>query len=148
MLRFLVLARHDESRWVVCHPDGGVGCIDALPAGSARAEHIDPEVLRGDLHIDLQAYEVRKGAEVVSLTPSEFQLLVALANRPGEVIDYITLVRLALDYEAESWEAKELIKRHIFALRQKIEQDPSAPQLILNVRGVGYRLAPGPVSGG
>ena len=62
------------------------------------------------------------------------------------MIDYISLVRLALDYEAESWEAKELIKRHVFALRRKIEPDPSSPQYILNVRGIGYRLAASPDS--
>jgi len=86
---------------------------------------------------------VRREDELIPLTPSEFQLLVTLASRPGEVIDYVTLVRLALDYEAESWEAKELIKRHVFALRRKIERDPSSPKYILNVRGVGYRLVPG-----
>jgi len=95
----------------------------------------------GDLVIDLHAYEVRRDGEPIALTPSEFQLLVALASRTGQVIDYITLVRLSLDYDAEPWEAKELIKRHIFSLRQKIEPEPSAPRYILNVRGIGYRLA-------
>ena len=95
----------------------------------------------GDLQIDLPAHEVRLADEIVSLSPSEFQLLVVMARRPGEVIDYVTLVQLSLDYEAESWEAKELIKRHIFSLRQKIEPEPASPRYILNVRGVGYRLA-------
>ncbi|MGB3714643.1 MAG: response regulator transcription factor [Candidatus Promineifilaceae bacterium] len=127
----------------------GLQRLGELPAGPSPAP--TPGYKRraidvGDLHIDLQAYEVRRGAEPVSLTPSEFQLLVALASRPGEVIDYISLVRLALDYDAESWEAKELIKRHVFALRRKIEPDPSSPQYILNVRGIGYRLAAGPDS--
>jgi two-component system response regulator ResD len=128
--------------------------MDSLRAGLQRLGELpadpSPEPLAGRraidvgaLHIDLQAYEVRRDDEPISLTPSEFQLLVALASRPGEVIDYITLVRLALDYEAESWEAKELIKRHVFALRRKIESDPSSPQYIVNVRGIGYRLAPG-----
>ena len=43
--------------------------------------------------------------------------------------------------DAEPWEAKELIKRHIFSLRKKIEPEPSSPRYILNVRGIGYRLA-------
>jgi DNA-binding response OmpR family regulator len=46
-----------------------------------------------------------------------------------------------LDYAAELPEAKELIKRHIFTLRQKIEVDPSRPVLIVNARGAGYRAA-------
>jgi len=98
-------------------------------------------ITAGDLHIDLAAYEVRRGEQPISLTPSEFQLLVSLASRPGEAIDYVTLVKLTLEYEAEPWEAKELIKRHVFALRQKIEPEPSNPRYILNVRGIGYRLA-------
>lgn len=95
----------------------------------------------GDLVIDLHAYEVRRDEEPIALTPSEFQLLVALTSRAGQVIDYVTLVRLSLDYDAEPWEAKELIKRHIFSLRQKIEPEPSSPRYVLNVRGIGYRLA-------
>jgi DNA-binding response OmpR family regulator len=110
-------------------PAGGPG------ARSART------ITAGDLHIDLAAYEVRRGDQLISLTPSEFQLLVSLASRPGEAIDYVTLVQLTLEYEAEPWEAKELIKRHVFALRQKIEPEPSSPRYILNVRGIGYRLA-------
>jgi DNA-binding response OmpR family regulator len=66
---------------------------------------------------------------------------VSLASRPGEAIDCVTLVQLTLEYEAEPWEAKEVIKRHVFALRQKIEPEPSSPRYILNVRGIGYRLA-------
>ena len=97
-------------------------------------------ITAGDLHIDLAAYEVRRGEQPISLTRSEFQLLVSLASRPGEAIDYVTLVQMTLEYEAEPWEAKELIKRHVFSLRQKIEPEPSSPRTILNVRGIGYRL--------
>jgi two-component system response regulator MtrA len=93
----------------------------------------------GPLQIDLQAHEVRRDNQPISLTPTEYRLLVTLAERPGQALDYQTLVRLILDYEAELWEAKELIKRHVFTLRQKIEPDPAQPALILNVRGVGYR---------
>jgi DNA-binding response OmpR family regulator len=120
--------------------------LEQLPAGPNQAapapgSHPPRTITAGDLHIDLAAYEVRRGDQSISLTPSEFQLLVSLASRPGEAIDYVTLVQLALEYKAEPWEAKELIKRHVFALRQKIEPEPSSPRYILNVRGVGYRLA-------
>lgn len=95
----------------------------------------------GDLHIDLRSHQVRRDGTPVHLSPSEFRLLVALASRPGEAVDYAALVQLSLGYEAELWEAKELIKRHIFALRHKIEPNPASPCYVLNVRGVGYRLA-------
>ena len=98
-------------------------------------------VLAGDIRIDRQAYEVQKGDKLLSLTPSEFSLLVVLAENLNQVVDYLTLVRLGLGYDAQPWEAKELVKRHIFSLRQKIESDPASPRYILNVRGVGYRLA-------
>lgn len=130
--------------------------FDSLRTGLERLEQLPAEpglsslspgnrpprtITAGDLHIDLAAYEVHRGDRPIALTPSEFQLLVSLASHPGEAIDYITLVKMTLEYEAEPWEAKELIKRHVFALRQKIEPEPSAPRYILNVRGIGYRLA-------
>jgi DNA-binding response OmpR family regulator len=120
--------------------------LEQLPAGPNQSaalpgSRLPRTITAGDLHIDLAAYEVRRGDQPISLTPSEFQLLVSLASRPGEAIDYVTLVQLTLEYEAEPWEAKELIKRHVFALRQKIEPEPSSPRYILNVRGIGYRLA-------
>jgi len=108
------------------------------PAGDERTKR---QLKIGDLTIDPQAHQVWREGQPISLTPSEFQLLLILSERSGQVIDYVTLVQLSLDYVAEQWEAKELIKRHIFSLRKKIEPEPSAPTYILNVRGVGYRMA-------
>lgn len=96
----------------------------------------------GRLFIDLSAYEVIKDDQPIHLTPTEFNLLVTLASRLGETVAYGQLVKMVLGYQAELWEAKELIKRHVFTLRQKIEDDPASPDFILNVRGVGYRLVP------
>jgi DNA-binding response OmpR family regulator len=121
----------------------GLQRLEELPAGSSSADtgnsggHL---IQAGDIQIDRLSYEVHRDGSPVSLTPSEFNLLVALAERTGQVVDYVTLVQLSLDYEAQPWEAKELIKRHIFSLRQKLEPDPSLPRYILNVRGVGYRF--------
>lgn len=115
--------------------------LEELPGTPPADTWKRPVLTVGPLQIDLQAHEVCREGKPVALTPSEFQLLVRLAERAGEVIEYATLVRLVLDYEAERWEAKELIKRHVFGLRRKIEADPSQPQIILNVRGIGYRLA-------
>lgn len=114
---------------------------DAAPRPEAPGSSEPRRLKIGDLHIDLRAYEVRRDGTPISLSPTEFKLLVALASRPGETVDYVSLVQESLEYEAEVWEAKELIKRHVFALRHKIEPDPAAPRYILNVRGVGYRLA-------
>lgn len=120
--------------------------LGELPATSRPHVQAEREGLMviGDLRIDARAHEVRRGDRLIPLTPSEFQLLVTLANHQGRVLEYVKLVQTVLDYDAEPWEAKELIKRHVFSLRKKIEPEPSAPVYILNVRGVGYRLsAPG-----
>jgi DNA-binding response OmpR family regulator len=124
--------------------------LDVLPALPSVTDEMGETVVSspqsitiGTLHIDLQAHEVTCNGNILNLTPSEYNLLLTLASRPGELIEYSTLVREAIQYEAEKWEAKELIKRHIFTLRHKIEPDSSTPYYIHNVRGVGYRFAKG-----
>ena len=94
----------------------------------------------GDVQIDFQAHEVSRGDERIPLTPSEYEILMTLASGHGETVDYASLVKSALDYDVGQEEAKELIKRHIFTLRQKIGPDFEVPRYIVNVRGYGYRL--------
>ena len=116
--------------------------LPATPPFSQPNPATTVAILRvGDLIIDRAAYEVRFRGQAVALTPTEYKVLLVLAERAGSAVDYITLVKVGLEYDAEAWEAKELIKRHIYTLRQKLEPEPSQPALILNVRGVGYRLA-------
>ena len=110
--------------------------------GSGSVSETDREQIRiKDLLIDIPKHEVFRSGERVDLTLSEFNLLVAMSSRNGAILDYVTLVRTVLGYEAEETEAKELIKRHIYTLRRKIEPTPSKPRYILNIRGVGYRMA-------
>jgi DNA-binding response OmpR family regulator len=115
-----------------------VGPSPSRPSGTAVSSNVQ---IIGELQINRPAHKVTVKDRDVPLTPAEYRVLLVLADRPGEVVDYLTLVRQALGYDAELWEAKELIKRHIFAMRQKLELDPARPRLILNVRAVGYRLA-------
>lgn len=125
----------------------GLQRLEQLPA-SASSNQVpsatsEPILQVGALRINRDSYEVRCYDQLLALTPAEYRVLLALAERGGAVVDYVTLTKVALDYQAEPWEAKELIKRHIYTLRQKVEVRPEQPQLILNVRGVGYRLAEG-----
>lgn len=76
----------------------------------------------------------------LNLTPTEFRLLLCLAEHAGQMLSYTQLVRCAQGYETSDIEAGELIKPHIHHLRQKIEPEPSAPRYLLNVRGKGYIL--------
>ena len=144
MEALLAARRNREQAQLLASLQAGLERLNTLPvAEPAEAwQSGDRRMITvGVLGIDLAAHEVRLKGEPVALTLSEFKLLVVLAMRAGEAVDYVSLVAQSLDYEAETWEARELIKRHIFALRQKLEPDPAKPQYILNVRGVGYRLA-------
>ena len=114
--------------------DTGASIGSASDSGSGR-------IRIKDLQINLATHEVFRSGKPVKLTLTEFKLLVAMASKNGDILDYLTLVRTVLGYEAEKSEAKELIKRHIYALRRKLEPTPGNPCYILNARGVGYRMA-------
>ncbi len=94
----------------------------------------------GQLQLDTWHQTATLGGRSLNLTPTEFRLLLCLAEHAGQMLSYTQLVRCAQGYEASDMEAGELIKPHIHHLRQKIEPDPSAPRYLLNVRGKGYIL--------
>lgn len=98
----------------------------------------------GDLEISTWNQTVRRGGQTLNLTPTEFRVLVCLAQQSGQVMTYQQIVQCAQGYEADSIEAAELIKPHIYHLRQKIEPDPTNSRYILTVRGTGYLLASEP----
>jgi DNA-binding response OmpR family regulator len=146
----LVAARRDRQEAQLLHTlRVGLQQLQTLPSAPPLASPDlsvanPPAILTfGELKIDQRAHTVFVAETPVAMTPTEYRVLLHLAQRAGEVIDYVALVRLALEYDAEPWEAKELIKRHIFAMRKKLEPDPSNPRILINVRGVGYRLNKG-----
>jgi two-component system, OmpR family, alkaline phosphatase synthesis response regulator PhoP len=101
------------------------------------------DVLRaGHLHIDLPRMRVEVDGRQVELTPTEFQLLVALARQPGRVFTRAQLLDAVHGVAFESYE--RAIDTHIKNLRRKIEAEPSRPHQLLTVYGVGYRLADEP----
>jgi DNA-binding response OmpR family regulator len=97
-------------------------------------------IRHGDLLIDLDRRRVQRGDRRISLTPTEFEILRHLASRPGRVYTRPELLELIRDYEALDQDDKT-INVHVSHLRDKIEDDPSAPQFVLTVRGVGYAFA-------
>jgi DNA-binding response OmpR family regulator len=121
--------------------------LNYLENQSVAADHNQVEdtnfLILGDVLVDFQAHQVSRDGTAISLTPSEYKILFTLASYKGDTIEYASLVELALGYQVDPLEAKELIKRHIFTLRQKIGPDFSTPRYILNVRGYGYRLVTG-----
>lgn len=92
----------------------------------------------GDLQIDLARHEVRRGKEVVGLTPTEFRLLEVLVQRRGHAVSEADLVREV--WGAYRQENTTTVRRYIWLLRKKIEPAPEEPRYILTVRGYGYRL--------
>ena len=96
----------------------------------------------GMFQLDTWRQQALMAERKLALTPTEFRVLLCLAEHAGALRSYPQLVRCAQGYDASELEASELIKPHIHHLRQKLEEDPSAPRYILNVRGKGYMLAP------
>lgn len=96
----------------------------------------------GALQLDTWRHIATLGGNTLSLTPTEFRLLLCLAEHAGTMQSYAQLVRCTQGYDTSEIEASELIKPHIHHLRQKLEPDPSTPRYILNVRGKGYLLSP------
>jgi len=93
-----------------------------------------------DLVIDLERRRVQRGNRRISLTATEFEILRHLASRPGRVYSRRELLELLRDYEALDQDEKT-INVHVSHLREKIEDDPSAPAFVLTVRGAGYAFA-------
>ncbi len=92
----------------------------------------------GDVQLDLRARRVLKGGQEVQLTRKEFDLLVLLAKRAGEVIPRDEICDLL--WGAEVFITQRVIDTHVASLRKKIESDPNSPRHIMSVRGVGYKL--------
>jgi two-component system response regulator MtrA len=100
-----------------------------------------PEIVRfGPLEIDVRGRTVTRGGRDIPLTRTEFDLLVELARRPGQVLTREALLdRIwGYDYLGDS----RLVDVAIGRLRAKVETDPSDPELLLTVRGAGYKAAP------
>ena len=94
----------------------------------------------GDVEIDAQSHEVRKGSRKISLTPLEFKLLATLAKNPNEVFSREMLLEQVWEYTYKA--DTRLVNVHIQRLRSKIEDDQENPQLVLTVRGWGYKAGP------
>jgi DNA-binding response OmpR family regulator len=95
----------------------------------------------GPLVIDLRKHMATLNGRPLKLTPVEFGTLTHLAREAGRVVTCSTLVKEVQGYDCHEQEARTIMKTHIRHLRQKLESEPSNPEYILNVRGVGYMLA-------
>jgi K+-sensing histidine kinase KdpD/DNA-binding winged helix-turn-helix (wHTH) protein len=95
-------------------------------------------VAAGDVTIDLFRRTVSKGGAEIHLTPKEYSVLAELAKYPGRVLSHAHLLRTAWGPAQE--DQIDYLRVAVRALRQKLENEPSEPRLIINEPGVGYRL--------
>ncbi len=93
----------------------------------------------GDLVIDRGRGQVWRGSRLINLTPTEFRLLVYLAQNPGQALSRAQILDAVWGHAADV-ESERAVNVHVRRLREKIELDPSRPALILTVPGIGYRL--------
>ena len=105
----------------------------------AQPQALEQEITVGDLRIETGTRVVRRGAALVDLTGLEFDILLALARRPGRVVPREAL----LDHAGRSDVSvgDRTVDVHVSHLRRKLGDDPRSPRLIKTVRGVGYVLA-------
>jgi DNA-binding response OmpR family regulator len=158
--------RRPTLRIVVVSPSGAIAeRLQALRAGAdeALADTIDPTelaariaiieersrprhesvlVVTDDTELDLVAHQVRRNGALVHLRPKEFQLLAMLATHPGRAYSRRQLLDRVWGPHHDG--DPRTVDVHVRWLRSKIEPHPETPVHLVTVRGVGYRLDPGP----
>jgi two-component system response regulator MtrA len=91
----------------------------------------------GDLKIDVPGHSVTRDAQPINLTPLEFDLLVCLARKPWQVFTREVLLEQVWGYRHAA--DTRLVNVHVQRLRSKVEHDPENPEIVVTVRGVGYK---------
>jgi two-component system response regulator MtrA len=115
--------------------------VARIRARVRRFDEPGPESLTiGDLSIDVAGHTVTRNDEQISLTPLEFDLLVCLARKPWQVFTREVLLEQVWGYRHAA--DTRLVNVHVQRLRAKIEKDPEHPEIVVTVRGVGYKAGP------
>lgn len=115
---------------------------DEEPRGRENlTEPISTSMQLGPLTVYPGAYQIAIGEKDIDLTPTEFDLLLYLAAHRGRVVPCHELVREVRGYAVDEAEAREVIRPHVSNLRRKLKSAEQDADLIVNVRGIGYRLS-------
>jgi two-component system, OmpR family, response regulator MtrA len=115
--------------------------VARIRARMRRYDEPAPEQLEiGDLKVDVAGHTVRRNGEAINLTPLEFDLLVCLARKPWQVFTREVLLEQVWGYRHAA--DTRLVNVHVQRLRAKVEKDPEQPEIVLTVRGVGYKAGP------
>ena len=102
---------------------------------------VDEGLTLQDLTIDVAGHIVKRDGRMIALTPLEFDLLATLARSPWKVFSREELLEQVWGYRHAA--DTRLVNVHVQRLRSKIERDPEKPELVVTVRGVGYRAGTG-----
>ncbi|MGH3356232.1 MAG: MtrAB system response regulator MtrA [Nocardioidaceae bacterium] len=115
--------------------------VARIRARMRRYDEPAPETLKiGDLTIDVAGHSVKRNGSPINLTPLEFDLLVCLARKPWQVFTREVLLEQVWGYRHAA--DTRLVNVHVQRLRAKVETDPEQPEIVLTVRGVGYKAGP------
>lgn len=147
----VISARHQEAEKVVALDAGADDYVDKpfnidellarIRASQRRSLSHSPKTdmfVGEDLTIDFRRREVRLMGEEIKLSPKEYDLLRTLAEHAGQVV---THKRLLLAGWGDPTADAQYLRSYIALLRQKLEEDPAEPRLVLTEPGVGYRLS-------
>ncbi len=112
--------------------------VARIRARVRRFDEPSPEALTiGDLAIDVAGHSVTRNGTAIGLTPLEFDLLVCLARKPWQVFTREVLLEQVWGYRHAA--DTRLVNVHVQRLRSKVEHDPENPEIVVTVRGVGYK---------
>ena len=115
---------------------------DLLRAAQANAQAQPSTIRNGELELLPQRRQVRVRGESLDFTALEFDLLLHFAQHPGHVFSRSQLLNAVWGYTHDGYE--HTVTTHINRLRAKLEADPMRPELILTVRGAGYKMRDAP----
>lgn len=99
---------------------------------------VDEKIVRGDIIADLERHEITVKGELLSLTPTEFNLLVYMMRNEGKALSHRAILQNV--WGPEYGEEAEYLRVYMGKLRQKIEEDSLNPKHLLTERGIGYRF--------
>jgi DNA-binding response OmpR family regulator len=115
---------------------------DLLRAAQANAQAQPSSIRNGELELQPQRRQVRVRGEALDFTALEFDLLLHFVQHPGHVFSRSQLLNAVWGYTHDGYE--HTVTTHINRLRAKLEADPMRPEMILTVRGAGYKMRDAP----
>ena len=138
--------RNDVFELTQAEPETLQSSYDPSEPEHNRMREVIPEPVNnsmqlGPLTVYPGAYQISIGEKDIDLTPTEFDLLLYLAAHRGRVVPCHELVREVRGYAVDEAEAREVIRPHVSNLRRKLKSAEQDADLIVNVRGIGYRLS-------